>query len=82
MYFECKTNFLNVKKKNGVKDPNKTYYSINVFDGNDCCSFNIEESLYPVFTDLEPMCPMKMILEYNPTFNSLRVTDISLVGVE
>lgn len=76
MLFSANVNYLNVKKKEGVKDPTKTYYSINVFDGVDCCNLNATEDVANKVSGLVSMTPVQISCDYNSQFNTLRVVDV------
>lgn len=76
MFFYANVNYLNVKKKDGVKDPSKRYYSINVFDGDDCCNLNTNEDVANKVSELVSMTPIQIECDYNPQFNTLRVVDV------
>lgn len=78
MYLDSE--FLNVKSKPGVKDPSKTYYSVNLFDGDDICNLNCSSECAAKLSVLPPKEMYSFTVEYNPGFNTLRILDVCEVS--
>lgn len=72
--------FLNVKEQRGVKDPSKMYYSINLFDGEDICNFNLASECLKTALTLSSYEDMRFHVQYNPAFKTLRVVDIKPIS--
>ena len=76
MIVEMKGMFVAAEKKQGVKDPTKTYYNALFIQGTDTANFNITESVFQSLLGLETMTNCQCFLQYNSKYNSLRCTDV------
>lgn len=78
MKFTADVKLLSVSSRPGVKDPNKTYYPILFMQGTDTLEMLCQsEKVYEKALSFEPMADVRIVIEYNTKYRSLRLADIA-----
>ncbi|RHO00465.1 hypothetical protein DW266_10265 [Blautia sp. AM22-22LB] len=81
MLVKGKCVFLNSDKKQGIKDPTKTYYSVLLMQGTETLNCGVSEEIYN--KELPQMNQFESVecgFDFNPTFKSMRLVDIRKVS--
>lgn len=73
--------YLSSDKKQGIKDPTKTYYSVLLMQNTDTLTCSVPEAIFN--TELPQLNQFESVFcsfEFNPTYKSMRLVDIKKAG--